>query len=208
MTGSTIDWAAIIEQLPLPEIPALLRQSSRLQTATAGTTLYSRGELPSNIICVLEGELRLVRYSVDGSEITLQRSRSGFIAEASIESDSYHCDVIAVEDSQLLFFPLTDFRIALDHDPLFSHAWIKNQANEIRRLRAQCERLNLNSATERVLHYIEAEGVNGVLTLTHSRKAWASELGLSHEVVYRTLKALRDTKRINTDDNKITLLSL
>ena len=54
----------------------------------------------------------------------------------------------------------------------------------------------------------EAEGVNGVLTLTHSRKAWASELGLSHEVVYRTLKALRDTKRINTDDNKITLLSL
>ena len=116
--------------------------------------------------------------------------------------------MIAVEDSQLLFFPLTDFRIALDHDPLFNHAWIKNQANEIRRLRAQCERLNLNSATERVLHYIEAEGVNGVLTLTHSRKAWASELGLSHEVVYRTLKALRDTKRINTDDNKITLLSL
>ncbi|MBT4331467.1 MAG: Crp/Fnr family transcriptional regulator [Gammaproteobacteria bacterium] len=207
MIDSTIDWKAITRQLPLPEIPELLRQSSRLQTATAGTTLYSRGERPSTVICVLEGELRLVRYSLDGSEITLQRSRSGFIAEASMEADAYHCDVVTMEKSQLLLFPLPEFHTALNHDPIFNRAWIKSQANEVRRLRAQCERLSLNSASERILHYIEAEGVNGVLILTQSRKAWANELGLSHEVVYRTLKALHETKRITTDGNRITLLS-
>lgn len=63
-------------------------------------------------------------------------------------------------------------------------------AGEVRRLRAQCERLSLKGASARVLHCIETEGNRGRLHLTQSRKAWAAELGLSHEALYRALAKL------------------
>ncbi len=46
-------------------------------------------------------------------------------------------------------------------------------------------------AAQRIVHYIETEGRGGVLVLEQSRKAWAAELGLSHEALYRTLRRLQ-----------------
>ncbi len=39
--------------------------------------------------------------------------------------------------------------------------------------------------------YLESEGSDGSVSLTQTRKAWAAELGLSHEALYRTLKKLQ-----------------
>ena len=49
----------------------------------------------------------------------------------------------------------------------------------------------MNSAAERILHCLEFEGADGEFLLTQSRKAWACELGLTHEALYRALKSLR-----------------
>lgn len=201
-----IDWEAAIEQQPaLQVIPGMLREAAVLHVYAAGSTLFHRGDRPRAVLCVLDGEIRLVRHSPGGAEIILQRSRAGFIAEASMEAQAYHCDVVAAESGRLLLFPLTAFRAALVRDPLFNQAWIGHQARELRRLRARCERLSLNSAAERILHYLEAEGNEGVITLTQSRKAWASELGLSHEVVYRTLRQLREDGVLEIEGKRITL---
>ncbi|MDP1634511.1 MAG: helix-turn-helix domain-containing protein, partial [Gallionellaceae bacterium] len=77
----------------------------------------------------------------------------------------------------------------------------------VRKLRAQCERLSLNGAADRIIHYIESEGINDAVTLKQPRKAWASELGLSHESLYRTLKRLSDQGTLSIDGNKISLVS-
>lgn len=202
----TMDWESLIEQQPaLQVIPGMLREAAVLRHYAAGETLYHRGDRPRAVLCVLDGEIRLVRHSPGGADIIMQRSRAGFIAEASMETPTYHCDVIAPESSRLLAFPLTTFRAALDRDPLFNRAWIAHQARELRRLRAQCERLSLNSAAERILHYLETEGADGTITLTQSRKAWAGELGLSHEVVYRTLRQLRDDGVLEIEGERIAL---
>jgi len=201
-----LDWEAIAERQPsLKAIPEKLRKAAKLYSVTAGSTMYHRGERPKGVLCVLDGEFRLVRHLPDGADAILQRSRGGFIAEASMEAKSYHCDVVAAESGQVLFFPVSDFRAALAHDPAFNHAWIGHQAREVRRLRAQCERLSLNSAAARILHYLEAEGDEGNVTLTQTRKAWASELGLSFEVVYRTLRQLREDGVLDIDGPQITL---
>jgi hypothetical protein len=68
---------------------------------------------------------------------------------------------------------------------------------EVRKLRAQCERLSLRSAAERVEHYIEAEGRNGRLELRQTRKSWAAELGLTHEALYRALAVLARSGRVS-----------
>jgi len=67
---------------------------------------------------------------------------------------------------------------------------MRRLAAEVRKLRAQCERLSLHGAAERIAHYIEAEGRDGRLTLRQTRKSWAAELGITHEALYRALASL------------------
>lgn len=60
----------------------------------------------------------------------------------------------------------------------------------MRRARAQVERQGLRNAGERILHYLETECPAGQLQLSQTKKAWASELGLTHEALYRALGKL------------------
>jgi CRP-like cAMP-binding protein len=78
-------------------------------------------------------------------------------------------------------------------------------SRELRQLRAQCERLSLNSARERIIHYIESEGDRGALTLARTKKQWATELGLTHESLYRTLSDITNSGSIRIGGRKIHL---
>jgi CRP-like cAMP-binding protein len=110
-----------------------------------------------------------------------------------------------VESSALLRFPAKDFRASLKNDETFRDAWIVHLAGEVRKSRAQCERLSLKSAAERIVHYIESEGADSSVVLTESRKAWAAELGLTHEALYRTLRQLQADGIVSFDGKRITL---
>jgi CRP-like cAMP-binding protein len=68
---------------------------------------------------------------------------------------------------------------------------MRRLAREVHALRSQSERLALRSAAERIEHYIESEGHNGRLELARTRKAWAAELGLTHEALYRALASMQ-----------------
>src|SRR6266568_4803458 len=187
-----MDWQALVASQPdLARIPPQLRKLAERWEVDAGDTLLRIGDRVRSVLSVISGEVRLLRRSRNGREVVLQRSRSGFFAEASLDSKIYHCDVVVAEKGAMLRFPATDFRAALDADAPFRDAWMKRLAREVRKLRAQCERLSLHSAADRIIHYIESEGADGVFTLIQSRKAWAAELGLTHEALYRALSRLQ-----------------
>jgi CRP/FNR family transcriptional regulator, dissimilatory nitrate respiration regulator len=78
-------------------------------------------------------------------------------------------------------------------------------AREVRRLRAQCERLSLHGAADRIIHYIEAEGSNGIVILNQTRKAWAAELGLTHEALYRALRRLQTDGTLDIDGGRVAI---
>jgi len=145
---------------------------------------------------VARGEIRLRRHSPDGGEIVLQRARCNFLAEASVDAKLYHCDAVAVEAAQTLSFPIASFRQSIAECSSFRDRWISHLLREVRRSRAQCERLTLRSAAARVLHCIDSEGSEGRLLLAQPKKAWAAELGLTHEALYRTLTKLRQDGKI------------
>lgn len=200
------DWPALASDHPeLAHIPAALRDAARLRELAAGVTLFRQGERPKAMYCVLDGEVRLLRRSREGGEVVLQRSRGGFFAEASLESKAYHCDTEATADSRLLCFPMKAFREALEGDAAFRSAWMAQLAREVRRLRARCERLSLHGAEARILHAIASEGTAGTLVLAQSRKAWAAELGLTHEALYRTLARLQAAGALAVDGSRLTL---
>lgn len=172
-------------------LPAPLLAAARTLSAPARSVLFRAGEQPRFVYFVLAGELRLVRHARNGREVILQRVRHGYLAEASLDAQRYHCDGIAAEPSRLLRFPRAAFLAQLDADPRFRRAWLRHLAGELRRLRARCERLSLRGARERIVHYIESEG-GGALDLRQSRKSWALELGLTHEALYRAISKMKN----------------
>jgi CRP-like cAMP-binding protein len=189
--AARLDWLALARAHPeLSLLPVPLRATAVVRTFDRGEAVFRIGARPQAIHFLLAGEVRLVRRSRAGGEVILQRTRRGFFAEASLQSNAYHCDAVASQPSEVLRIPLGATREALDGDPAFRRAWIAHLSRELRRARAQGERLALKRARERILHYLESEGTDGVVTLTMSRKAWAAELGLTHETLYRTLARL------------------
>ena len=205
----TLDWPSLIAMEPSAGlIPSALCSVAKLLDARPGTTLFRVGDPVRHVYLVIQGEARLIRQGRQGETIILQRSRGGFIAEASLDTRAYHCDAITVEPTTLLQFPVSAFRNVLEDDAAFRRGWQSLLAKEVRKLRARCERLCLNSAIDRISHYIESEGSNGVVDLTQTKKAWAAELGLSHESLYRVLRKMQDDNLISVDGNRLTSKSI
>lgn len=168
-------------------MPGSLRECAEWRKCDRDDLLFSIGERPKYIYFIVQGEARLRRYSPEGMEMVMQRARNSFLAEASLESAAYHCDGVATESLIALAFPVSDFRGALAECPNFRAKWISHLMREVRRARAQVERQGLRNAGDRILHYIETECPAGKLILSQPKKAWAAELGLTHEALYRAL---------------------
>lgn len=171
-------------------MPPSLRALAGWKSFAKDELLFAIGDLPQSIFYIVSGEARLRRHSIDGTEMVMQRASNAFLAEASLESPCYHCDGVATAAVEALVFPAGEFRMALAGCPDFRSRWTSHLLREVRRARAQCERLGLRSAEARILHYLECECPGGRLCLTQTRKAWAAELGLSHEALYRALARL------------------
>jgi CRP-like cAMP-binding protein len=154
-----------------------------------GEALFRRGDRPQSMFFILSGEARLVRCAPTGMEVVFQRTARGVLAEASLDQAVYHCDAVAALGTRALVIPLARFRAALAQ-PQVREAWLRHLSSELRRVRAQAERLALRTARHRVLHFIETEGRAGRLVLSQSKKSWAAELGLTHEALYRALAAM------------------
>ncbi|PKO87447.1 MAG: Crp/Fnr family transcriptional regulator [Betaproteobacteria bacterium HGW-Betaproteobacteria-12] len=171
-------------------MPVALRDAASWKSFGKGDLLFAIGESPKFIYFIAQGEVRLRRFSPEGMEMVMQRALNTFLAEASLESPLYHCDAVATEQVQALAFPVRQFRWTLAECANFRDRWISHLLREVRRARAQCERQSLRSADARILHYLEFECPSGCLELTQTKKIWASELGLTHEALYRALARL------------------
>jgi CRP-like cAMP-binding protein len=177
-----------------------LARPHRLQ---AGQTVFARGETPERVFWIEQGEVRLQRASAEGRLIVLQRVRQGFLAEASLQASSYHCDAWVAHDGQAWSFARAPLLAALAESSPLALWWATRLAQQLREARLRCERLSLHTARERVLHALETEGHDGVLALPALRKDWADELGLTPEALYRTLAALQREGVVALRDGKL-----
>lgn len=190
----------MLSQIP----PALMTLAKPLQI-NAQQALFRIGEKPQYLYFLQQGAIRLNRCLDNGNDCTLQMIHHGFLAEASLFIDVYHCDAVALTESDLLVFPIEDFISQLSQ-PNFRDMWIKLLSQEVRRLRNQVERLSLKTAKERVIHYLATEGQHGLVELKQTKKSLAAELGLSHESLYRTLNQLQKQNLVSITGRQICLL--
>lgn len=164
------------------------------------------GEKPRWMFYVVTGEVTLQRSGLHGETVVLQRTRQGFISEASLKVAAYHCDALAVMDTTVVKVPVKDLSLYLDQDPAFANRWIGMLNSEVRRLRLHLERLSMKSIRERLIHLIETEGREGQYAAPSGLKSLAGELGVTHEALYRAIAALESDKVLRRAEHVLILL--
>jgi CRP-like cAMP-binding protein len=93
-------------------------------------------------------------------------------------------------------------------DPRLAQSFMAMLAEEIMMLRARLERRTVRSARERIRHYLKAhtERDGRTVLLSGTLKQVASEIGLTHEALYRTLSEMSAAKEIERQKGKIHLI--
>lgn len=186
-------------------LPAALHVQCDLQRVGRGERLFETGRRPSWMHFVDEGEVILQRMGEDGEPVVLQRSRHGFVGEASLQSERYHCDALVVADARVLRIPRQSLLDALRSDPAFALRWIAMLNQEVRRLRQQCERLSLNTVEARLLHLVRTEGGASGIPLGSGLKSLAREIGVTHEALYRCVAALEKRGLLSRTEGRLRL---
>jgi CRP-like cAMP-binding protein len=185
--------------------PGLIAECSCVNLAK-GALLFSAGKIPVYMFFVVSGELVLERPGLHGAPVILQRTRHGFVSEASLQSSRYHCDGRAVSPSEIARIPIKSLRAALDCDSAFAIRWIGMLNREVKRLRLQCERLSLNKVQDRLVHLLETEGKTGQYPLGSGLKSLAGELGVTHEALYRCVSDMEKNNLLSRDQGNLRLL--
>jgi CRP-like cAMP-binding protein len=170
-----------------------------------GEYLFHQGNKPEFMFFIVSGEAILSRVSGHGEPITLQRIKGGFLSEASLLADLYHCDAMATRVGQAITLPISSLRDALGNKN-FSLKWVQLLSREIMRLRTQSERLGLKDIRSKLVHLIQTEGKQGVLTLQSDLKSLASEISVTHEALYRAISSLEKEGSLRRRADSLELL--
>ena len=134
---------------------------------------------------LVEGEVHLVRYTMAGDKVILHRARaSSFFAEASLFSDRYHCDAIAVAPCKLVKFLKQETVTWLSANPTKAMVFSAYLAKAVQDNRRLLELRSIKSAGERVFAGVADGWLDGSVI------SFASQIGLTHEATYRALSEL------------------
>lgn len=174
-----IMWSTLIKQLQL--LP-----DGKERKLAEDTLLFHQGDKVESVFVILSGEIRLIRYQADGSNITLQRAKAGhLLAEASLYSSYYHCHALTQQVTCVYVLPKTVVLKYLQTDPTLALNWASYLAREVQQARFRSELLSLKTVAARLDAWLNWQGQG--LPAKGEWKTLAEQLGVSPEALYREL---------------------
>src|SRR5712671_3357879 len=152
-------------------------QTLERRSLARNEVLFRQGDKVAAIYFVEAGRLRLERRTFDGRLLVLGTTPAGeFFVVAALFSDTFHCDAVAAEPSQLRVYPKAAVLNVLSTDPTSAMSFLTLMAHQVMELR---QRLELNAESDR-----------RTVNLRCQLQDIAGELGLTREAFYRTLASL------------------
>ena len=184
-----------------------LENLSKFNCYAKGETIFHLGQQAESIYKVITGEVHLYRHNQDGKRVLLYRAYDDhYFAEASLNSDQYHCTAVSVKSSEIQVINAAKMLGVLRENTDFAVAWITKLSSELRRQRTFVELLHLKSAEERLRHFILTEGSPwGELHLKGTVSDLSEMLGLSREALYRTIAKMEKRGVLQRADNFLKL---
>lgn len=196
-------------ELSTPEsLPPVLRAAITYQNLVAGQVLFHQRDQALAIFAVEIGRLRLVRYTCEGNLVVFQVARSGeSFGESALFSDVYRCNAVAEVPSRVIVYPKQLLLRVLRDQPDLAEDFMERLVRKSQSLKVRLELRSIRAARDRVLQYLLVAAQPGETTVNLDRplKDIASELGLSPEVLYRTLAQLEREGIITRARGQITL---
>jgi CRP-like cAMP-binding protein len=174
----------------------------------AGKMLFTTGDPVRSFFVVEKGRLRLLRHTTHGGTLTLHVAQPGeAFAEASLFSRTYHCNAVADIPSLVRAYSKPALLRALREDPGAALALTGHLARQVQVLRGHIELLNIKSARERLLAYLHnhLSASARQVELERTWKAIATEIGLTHEAVYRALAELERDGLVERKEKAVVL---
>lgn len=170
--------------------PYLKGLRAQQRHVAGGQFVFHRGDTVKEMHFVLAGSVHLVRYQSDGSILILQRAGPGSIlAEASLYSQTYHCDAVAFGAAGTRTYAKAGFKKLLARNAEFSNVWAGYLARELQSARLRSEILSLKTVAGRLDAWIAWNG--GGPPARGEWKLVASEIGVSPEALYREVAKRR-----------------
>jgi CRP-like cAMP-binding protein len=194
---SAIDW-----------IPSEITAAARQRILQPGESLFRQGDQTYGIFAIENGRVQMIRYDSHGRSLVLFTAVEGeLFAEAALFSETYHCDAMAATEATVRIYPRPILLSLLQRDLTAAQKFTALLAREVMSLRTRLEVANIRSASERVLRHlsIAAEPDGRTVAIPGTLKEMASELGLAHEVLYRTLADLETQGLIERAEHLIKL---
>ncbi len=118
-----------------------------LRSLAAGETLFAAGDTTRGMFRVRSGRIRLVRFGAGGRETTLFVAEAGVrFAEASLFTDVYHCDAVAMTEAVVALIPKAAALAALGAQPEAQVGLTADLARQVMDLRTMIALRDIRSA--------------------------------------------------------------
>ena len=158
---------------------------STVRVLGKGRYLFHQGDAVKLMFQVIEGEVQLIRRHRQGQKLILQRGvQDNILAEASLFTDTYHCDAVAADDCKVNCFKRTDILARFESDTTFARNWANHLAGEVRSARFKAEVLSQRTVAQRLDMWLLQ---NRILPHKGNWKSLAAEIGTSPEALYREI---------------------
>jgi len=174
--------------------------------------VYNEGERVKGIWLILSGKIKTTKLTEDGRELlTGIFDPEDFIATNALFSEGIYLDsAIALEDSQMVLFPNSQFEEFINLYPDVAEKFIKILSNQIREKEEHLMQLAYSSVRKRIAEGLlrfyrqRANKDNSVIV---SRNDLAAMTGTAQETVSRTLTDFCDEGLIEKQASVILVLN-
>lgn len=175
--------------------------------------LFFEGDSARGFYILLYGRVRVYKASPEGKEYTMHQIMPGqLFAEAAIfQGDKFPANAVAIEDSQVAFFPRDAFLKLLADSPQLSMKIIGSLSGFVREFNRRLEELSLKEVPGRIASYLlnlSEENKSHNIILDSSKMDLAKRLGTISETLSRNLKKLKELGVIKVDGQSIKILNL
>ncbi|MBS1595075.1 MAG: response regulator [Bacteroidetes bacterium] len=176
-------------------------------------SIYSEGHRPLYLYYVVSGKVKTYRTNDDGKELITGMYKDGdFVGYiALLEESLYKDSAEALEGTELMLIPKSDFTQLVNSNPEISKKFIRMLANNVSERETQLVKLAYNSLRKRVAdalvlinnRYKKNEGDTPLIQI--SREDLANIVGTATESLIRTLSDFKSEGLITIQEGKITV---
>ncbi|NQW08404.1 MAG: cyclic nucleotide-binding domain-containing protein [Alphaproteobacteria bacterium] len=173
-----------------------LMQGAFFQRFPPQVMLIEEGDTADFLYVVVEGMVEMIAQGNEReTTIAVMEPVSTFILAAVLRDAVYLMSARTLERSRLLMIPAESIREAMERDPAFTRAMVRELAGAFRGVIKSLKSQKLRSAVERLANWLlvahDDQGANGTVTLGIDKRTLAALLGMTPENLSRAFGTLR-----------------